>query len=249
MKDALQPLQTLELALPAQQLPLVPVRPQRDWRPTQRTAKIAAVAMAALSAGLIFNVTPPESSALPVESPAPITAAADEAAPEIDYISIPVQDLGPDLLDGIIPLDLTTQRAIYEQCGFNGRLFCTAMAIAQRETRYNAEAVGDCGDSIGLMQINTRWQYDRIERLGVTDLLDPVQNVSVALDYIDWLAQQINPDDPESLYGTDDLFVAYNSGYWGALGLWKAGTHETEYSRECRSIYQDLLAQLQEAVG
>ncbi len=248
MKDALHPLQTLELALPAQQLPPATVRPQRLWRPTQRTAKIAAVTMAALSAGLIFNAGPAaEPATLPEETPAPFTATIEVAAPEITYIM--TQDMGPDLLDGIIPLDLTTQRAIYELCGCNGRLFCTALAIAQRETRYNVEAVGDGGDSIGLMQINTRWQYDRIERLGVTDLLDPVQNASVALDYIDWLAREINPDDPESLYGTDDLFVAYNSGYWGALGLWKAGTRETDYSRECRGIYQDLLAQLQEAVG
>lgn len=246
--DALQVLPAMEITLPTHELPPLPVVPRTVWRPTQRTAKIAAVAMAALTAGLIFNVTPPNNTPLPVESPAPIIDTAD-LEPVAVMVDAPAQDLGPDLLAGVIPMDLDTQRAIYELCGYNGRLFCTVMAIAQRETRYDARAVGDGGDSIGIMQINTRWQYDRIERLGVTDLLDPVQNVSVALDYIGWLANEINPEDPESLYGTDDLFVAYNSGYWGAQGLWKAGTHETDYSRECRTIYQALLGQLGEAVG
>lgn len=79
-------------------------------------------------------------------------------------------------------------------------------AMAYRESTYNANCIGDGGDSYGLLQVQPKWHKKRMEKLGCTDLLDPFQNVTVAVDY---LAEQI------ARYG--DLtkgLVAYNAGHY-----------------------------------
>ena len=44
--------------------------------------------------------------------------------------------------------------------------------------------MGDVHESFGLMQIQPKWHEDRMRRLGVTDLLDPEQNVRVGADLL-----------------------------------------------------------------
>lgn len=55
-------------------------------------------------------------------------------------------------------------------------------AIIERESRWNPNAVN--GDCMGLMQISERWHRERMERLGVTDLFDPYDNILVGVDYM-----------------------------------------------------------------
>ena len=55
-------------------------------------------------------------------------------------------------------------------------------ATIERESRWNPSAVN--GDCMGLMQISERWHRERMERLGVTDLFDPYDNILVGVDYM-----------------------------------------------------------------
>ena len=51
------------------------------------------------------------------------------------------------------------------------------IAMISVESKYNANAIGDGGDSIGLMQIQSKWHAERMARLGVTDLTNPYENL------------------------------------------------------------------------
>ena len=144
-----------------------------------------------------------------------------------------------------VPMDEATQRTIYEMCGENPELFCTVMAIAKRESRFDPEAVGDDGDSIGMMQINTWWQYDRIERLGITDLTDTEQNMAVAIDFLWWIADRLAPEHPDSVFGDGAVFMVYNCGLQGASSLWEQGIKDTAYSRECLDFYRAFMAEME----
>lgn len=84
-------------------------------------------------------------------------------------------------------LDAETQWSIYAECGNNAQLFCTVMAIANHETGYDTNAIGDGGNSIGMMQINTPWHTERLADLGITDLTDPVQSAKVAVSILQGL--------------------------------------------------------------
>ena len=60
-------------------------------------------------------------------------------------------------------------------------------AICWRESRFTADAEG--GGCVGIMQVSPRWQKGRMERLGVTDLTDVEQNMTVSVDYLAELSE------------------------------------------------------------
>jgi soluble lytic murein transglycosylase-like protein len=78
------------------------------------------------------------------------------------------------------------------------------VAMIENESEFYAGAIGDGGNSFGLMQIQPRWHKERMERLGCDDLLDPYQNVMVGVDYISELI--------ECDKGMTWALMAYNGG-------------------------------------
>lgn len=77
-------------------------------------------------------------------------------------------------------------------------------AIIEKESDYDADAVGDAGESIGLMQIQEKWHQERMEKLGLSDLWDSQQNIQVGIDYLMELLDE-NPD-------MEWVLNAYNGG-------------------------------------
>ena len=77
-------------------------------------------------------------------------------------------------------------------------------ALIEEESGWVASAEGDNGNSIGLMQIQERWHKKRLTRLGITNLYDPEQNVTVGCDILSELLNK---------YGNyEDALSVYNSG-------------------------------------
>ena len=77
------------------------------------------------------------------------------------------------------------------------------LSVIFQESRCKPDAVGTSNDS-GLMQIVPRWHQERIERLSVTNLFDPKQNMRVGADILSSL--NVNGS-------TLDALVVYNGGY------------------------------------
>lgn len=134
----------------------------------------------------------------PAETEQPATAApAATAAAETE----PTQ---PTVALYDVPLDDSLQLHIIEQAESYGIDPAIIVAMAWKESTYRADAIGDGGNSYGLCQIQPRWHYSRMQKLGCTDLLDPYQNVTVAIDY---LCELLNR------YGsTEAALTAYNRG-------------------------------------
>lgn len=114
------------------------------------------------------------------------------------------------------------------------------MAIAEHESEFQPDLQGDNGQSIGMMQINTKWHTGRMEALGVTDLTDPVQCAAVAIDYLQELESRYGFE-PES----EALLMAYNMGPSGARKALNEGRTSTDYSREIMTVYQGYLEELE----
>ena len=105
-----------------------------------------------------------------------------------------------------IPLTAEVQDHIFSLCEEKGIEPEIVFAMIWRESRYKADAIGDSGRASGLMQIHERWHSARMERLGATDLLDPIQNVTVGIDYLDELYRK---------YGDiSHAIVSYNKGHY-----------------------------------
>lgn len=103
-----------------------------------------------------------------------------------------------------VPLDEEVQRHIIRLCEQNGIPPVVLIAMAYQESRFTPDAVGDNGNALGLLQIWPKWHGERMERLGVTDLLDPCQNVTVAVDLLAELLEQDK--------GLAWALMAYNMG-------------------------------------
>lgn len=115
-----------------------------------------------------------------------------------------------------IPLDDELQDYIIETSEERGVDPAIIIAMIKRESQFDIDVIGDKGKAFGLMQIHPRWHSDRMEKLGVTDLLDPYQNVTVGIDIMAELL-----DSGESV---EWALMAYNGGYAHANRHIKAGT-------------------------
>ena len=103
-----------------------------------------------------------------------------------------------------VNLSVEVQECIITECGKYGINPSIVIAMIEKESRYNPNAIGDNGNSFGLMQIQPRWHTKRMEKLGCTDLLNPIQNVKVGIDYLGELYNR---------YGDiGKALTAYNTG-------------------------------------
>ena len=130
-----------------------------------------------------------------------------------------------------IPLDAETQRKLWKACEETGVVYELALAVIWQETDFR-NIVGDDGNSAGYMQIQQRWHSDRMERYGVTDLMDPYSNFLVGCDYLAELAGKGR--------GNEWMLHAYNGGPTYANEMAKAG-NVSEYARNVLDYMNNLI--------
>lgn len=80
-------------------------------------------------------------------------------------------------------------------------------SIIEKESKYNPDAQN--GQFKGLMQISAQWQKERMNRLGVTNLMDPYENILTGSDYLATLISEYQP--------VELALMVYNSGAKAAV--------------------------------
>lgn len=142
----------------------------------------------------------------------PTTATTIEETAEVvtepTNAEIPTEEVTePSVTLYDVPLDYDLQLHIISEAVEHDIDPAIIIAMAYKESTYRTDAIGDGGNSYGLLQIQPKWHYKRMKKLGCTDLLDPYQNVTVGVDY---LAEQIDR------YGGDVAkgLTAYNKGHY-----------------------------------
>ena len=123
-----------------------------------------------------------------------------------------------------VNLDADLQRYIIETCEEYMINPSIIIAMCFYESSFNADAIGDNGECMGLMGISPRWCWPEMEKLNCTDMRDPYQNVTVGIDI---LAQKMAKYD-----GNPEMaLMSYNAGDAGAHRLWfDKGIYSTTYS-------------------
>lgn len=105
------------------------------------------------------------------------------------------------------PLSYEEQAALYGACLEHNVDYNLMLALIEQETHFT-NVKGDGGNSEGFCQVQKRWHADRMEELGVTDLMDPESNFRVACHFLRELIDR---------YGNiEDALTAYNSGRPGS---------------------------------
>ena len=152
-----------------------------------------------------------EGRPVPVEySEASDNIVESEPEPEIDIYPV--------------NLDADLQRYIIETCEEYMINPSIIIAMCFYESSFNADAIGDNGECMGLMGISPRWCWPEMEKLNCPDMRDPYHNVTVGIDIF---AQKLAKYD----WNTEMALMSYNAGDAGAHRLWfDKGIYSTTYS-------------------
>lgn len=136
-----------------------------------------------------------------------------EVEPEVDIFVEPVVEVVEKLPEPVvepektyydIPLSKELQDHIFKICEERDVDPAIVIGVIERESDFRPGRMGDSGKSYGLMQVMKKWHVKRMEKLGVTDLSEPFQNVLVGIDYLDELIDRGN--------GIEWALMAYNGG-------------------------------------
>ena len=130
-----------------------------------------------------------------------------------------------------VPIDRELQDEIRKICDSYNVDMPLVLAIIGQESNYDTSAIGDDGQSQGLMQIQQKWHSERMHKLGVTDLMNPRQNVTVGIDL---LAELISEEK-----GWEWAVTAYNAGEAKADFHKTIGTR-TEYTEDVMKLREDI---------
>ena len=124
----------------------------------------------------------------------------------------------------------------YIVCRDAGVDYETVFALIEKESGCVWDAIGDSGESVGLMQINERWHRDRMRKERCTDLMNPYMNIRVGVSYLAELYEVTG--------NVADMLTAYNYGLQGAReNMWSRGIHDYPYNEEIMQRAAELKAE------
>lgn len=136
-----------------------------------------------------------------------------------------------------VPLDESLQEYVYWMADAYDVDFTFLMALICNESNFQADIISATND-YGLMQINQKNHEWLSNAVGVTDFLDPYQNVQAGLYVLFNLFEKY--DDPHM------VLMAYNMGESGASKLWDQGIYQTNYSNRVLEYQEAYLKELNE---
>lgn len=177
----------------------------------------------------IDNAAAADDTYTQLEAPFVVTAQAEYVEVECATAELTQQPLLYD-----VPLDEEVQFHIAYLCEEANIPAGVVIAMIERESYYTADAVGDNGNALGYLQIWEKWHSDRMERLGVTDLLDPIENITVGVDILAELLAKYDGNIEMAL-------TAYNCGPTGAYNnYFSKGIYANDYAERVLEICQEL---------
>lgn len=129
-----------------------------------------------------------------------------------------------------VPLSYSLQRYIYEVCADEEVPVSLVIAMIDKESQFNPEAVSDT-DDYGLMQINKINHETLGEQYRAADMLDPYQNVFCGVKMMGSYIKAYDGDYNKAL-------MTYNMGDYGAKKAWENGIKSTSYSESVLALMQ-----------
>ena len=131
-----------------------------------------------------------------------------------------------------IPLDHDLQDYIRELSEDKNIQMELILAIIETESNFRIEVISKGGD-YGLMQINSQYHDYFSDKYGVSDFLDPYQNIYCGVSILaEHLAKYEN---------IHRALMSYNMGAGGASKLWNQGVYSTTYSEKVFAAYEKYL--------
>ena len=146
-------------------------------------------------------------------------------------IDVPKMTKEFEFFDEAIPLSADLQKALFDAAEEFGVPYDLALAVVWKETNFT-NVMGDGGRAYGYFQIWPSWHSDRMQKYGVSDLMEPEGNFRIGCSILGDLLET---------YGDEHkALMAYNMGASGAGDLWAHGYTSSGYSRAVMNYMEGL---------
>lgn len=130
-----------------------------------------------------------------------------------------------------VPLDNNLQMYISDLCDEYNVPMTIVLSLIKHESTYREDVISSTND-YGLMQINRGNHEWIMQDLGISDFLDPYDNVYAGIYMLSFLFEN---------YQNEHLaLMAYNMGSSKAKQLWANGTVSSNYSRKIVNYADEL---------
>lgn len=123
----------------------------------------------------------------------------------------------------LIPMDYDLQAELRAACDEFGVPFPLMVAMIDKETNFT-NMIGDDGNAFGYLQIWDYWHHDKMERIGATDLMNPVDNFRTGCYMMRMLLDDYDVYNALSVYNTGSSGESYYADavcelydYWEAV--------------------------------
>lgn len=138
----------------------------------------------------------------------PETAVSEEESTIIYTETESEESILPYVYYDDIPLTQEQQKLVQDVCYGYGLDYRIIYGQMYQESRFNVYAIGDNGAAIGILQVQPRWHYDRMERLGRWDLTNFEDAVWIGCDIMfDLMLTYGNYRDALTAYRYGDLTI------------------------------------------
>jgi len=151
--------------------------------------------------------------------------------PEIEF-TLEEEEIIPEY---DIPLDKDIQKYLYDKCKEYNVPYDLALGVIKVESNFNPNSIhknSNGSRDYGLFQINTINHKWLSEELGITDFLNPYQNIDAGV-YM--LSQLLKKYDDEHI-----VLMSYNMGERAAKNLVNRGIYSSRYSRKVIETKEEL---------
>ena len=145
-----------------------------------------------------------------------------------------------DFVELDVPMDKDLQEFVYFLSSANNIDYAFVMALIETESTFEADKISNT-DDYGLMQINEVNHAEITEALGITNYLDPYENIEAGIFMLRNLFDKY--EDPEK------VLMAYNLGERGAKNLWEKGITKTTYTEKVTKSAVEFNKQIKEKEG
>lgn len=129
-----------------------------------------------------------------------------------------------------VPLTYELQNYLFDICKSEDVPMTLVLALIDHESGFDQEIISSTND-YGLMQINTVNHEWLAETYGITDFLEPHQNLYCGVKIIGNHLKKHNNDYTKAL-------MAYNMGEYGAKKAWNNGITSSKYTVHVLGLWQ-----------
>lgn len=202
------------------------------WWANQVGVQLAIVAIIVLLILNSFYFTNAEAADILDSKPDTVETVTAEAAE-----AITLEELVNNSYYECVPLDKELQFYTSITAESYGVPIGLVYGLINKESRFNINASGDSGRSVGLMQIQPRWQKARMEKLDITDAAEPYSNILLGIDILAELLQQYN--------SVEEALIVYNYGASAAKKCcFDKGIYSNDYTRDIIRYAEDFPIEL-----